>query len=153
MRIDWAKMEWRVLSDEESAASLARWRWGKDFEGEAWRSVIARLCEESGGHAWYLHIDPDDGVWVTCTRCHAAGIDDVYPDGNDMLVGDFEVSPGYVLSLRCGDVEVNGKSCYGLFTYGWRGPVTLNLHVEKYTSMDWIGEEYDAWIEVEPRDA
>jgi hypothetical protein len=29
--------------------------------------------------------------------------------------------------------------------------VKIELCTEKYTSMDWIGYEYDAWIEVEPR--
>ncbi len=145
------KWEWHILSAEEAEASERYWRWGRDFEGEVWRQLFALLCEQSGGHAWYLNIDPDDSVWLSCTRCHVAGIDEIYSDGIDLLTGEFEVYPGYVLSLRYGGVEVNGEDSSGLFTYGWRGPVTANLHIEKYTSMDWIGPEYDVWIELEPR--
>jgi hypothetical protein len=144
------KMEWRPLSDEEIEESDRYWRWGRDFEGYAWRRLFIWLCERDGGHFWYLHIDPDDGTWLSCAKCHVAGVDEIYPDGIDLLTGEFEVYPGYVLSLNCGDVEVNGKPCLGMFTYGWRGPVTVNLHVERYTSMDWIGEEHDVWIEVDP---
>jgi hypothetical protein len=144
------KITLRVLSDEEAAASEARWRWGRDLEGGAYRALFVHLCEQAGGHDWYLHIDPDDGTWITCRHC-PAGMDDVYPDGIDLLAGEFEVYPGYVLSLRSGGVLVNGQACYGAFTYGWRGPVTVDLHTEKYTSMDWIGYEYDAWIVVEAK--
>jgi hypothetical protein len=142
------KLEWRVLSAEEVARDESYWRWGGDFEGHVWRDLFVSWCPE---HDWFLTIDPDDGVYLKCGKC-PAGVDDVYPDGIDLLVGEFEVYPGYVLSLRTGGVQVNGQECYGLFTYGWRGPVTVELHEEKYTSMDWIGYEYDAWIEVEPRD-
>lgn len=145
------KWEWRILSEEEARQSERWWRWGRDFEGEAWRALFAHLCEQDGGHDWYLTIDPDDGVWVSCVKCHAAGLDDVYPDSADLLTGDFTVYPGYVLTLHTGGVQVNGQETYGCFTYGWRGPVTVELHVEEYTSMDWIGSEYDVWIEVEPR--
>jgi hypothetical protein len=143
------KIEWdgRLLTDEEVAEHDFLWRYGRDLEGEAWRSLFVHQCP---GHDWYLHIDPDDGVWLTCRKC-PAGVDDVYPDGIDMLTGEFEVFPGYVLGLQTGSVQVNGQESYGAFAYGWRGPVTVDLHVEKYTSMDWIGEEYDAWIEVDPR--
>lgn len=147
MKID----KWHILSAEEAEESESVWRWGRDFEGEVWRQLFVWLCEQNGGHAWYLNIDPEDGVWLSCTKCHKAGVDEIYPDGIDLLTGEFKVYPGYVLSLRHGGVEVNGEYCLDLFTYGWRGPVTIELHVEKYTSMDWIGEEIDAWIEVEPK--
>lgn len=144
---DW---EWEEVGPEEAARSLAWWRWGRDFEGEAWRQVFTRLCENSGGHAWYLHIDPDDGVWLSCTRCHKAGVNDVYPDGSDLLTGEFKVCPGYVLGLRYGDVELNGESTLGLFTYGWKGPVTVRLHTEKHYCWEYGSYEYDVWIEVDP---
>jgi hypothetical protein len=147
MKFDWSKVEWHVVTDEEAARDEAYWRWGRDFEGRAWRDLFVSLCP---GHDWYLTIDPDDGVYLKCRKC-PAGVDDVYPDGIDLLTGKFEVHPGYVLSLRTGSVEVNGQETYGLFTYGWRGPVTTELHVEKYPATPDHGEEYDAWIEVEPR--
>ena len=141
------KLEWRALSAEEAARDEAYWRWGPDLEGLAWRDLFVSRCPE---HDWYLTIDPDDGVYLKCGKC-PAGVDDVYPDGADLLTGEFEVYPGYVLSLRTGGVQVNDQECYDLFTYGWRGPVTVELHTEKYASMDWIGYEYDAWIVVEAR--
>jgi hypothetical protein len=142
------KLEWRVLTAGESEDADRFWRWGRDFEGQVWRSLFVSRCPE---HDWYLTIDPDDGVYLKCLKC-PAWLDDVYPDGIDLLTGEFEVCPGYVLGLQTGGVQVNGQECYGLYTYGWRGPVTVELHVEKYTSMDWIGYEYDAWIFVEARD-
>lgn len=144
------KWTWRILSEEEAEqAERDRRRWELEgLEGRAWRSLFIDLC---GEHDWYLTIDPDDGVYLKCRRCPAWG-DDVYPDSADLLTGEFEVYPGYVLSLHTGGVQVNGQESYGLFSYGWHGSVTVDLHVEEYTSMDWIGSEYDAWIEVEPRD-
>ena len=143
------KWTWRILSEEEAEqAEQDRRRWELEgLEGRAWRSLFVSRCLE---HDWHLTIDPDDGVYLKCRKC-PAWLDDVYPDGADLLTGDFEVYSGYVLSLHTGGVKVNGQETYGVFTYGWRGPVTVELHVEKYTSMDWIGYEYDAWIEVEPR--
>lgn len=122
---------------------------------DAWtfcRAWAVALCSQvQGGHDWLLEIDPGDGVSLCCQRCHAV-TDDIYPDGIDLLTGDFEVYPGYVLGLRAGAVDVNRTWRDGLHTYGWRGPVAVRLVVEKYTSMDWIGTEYDVWIEVDPRD-
>jgi hypothetical protein len=143
------KLEWVLLSEEEVEAEERYWRYGRDFEGLCWHRLFVSRCP---GHDWYLTIDPDDGVYLKCRRC-PAWLDDVHPDGTDLLTGEFEVYPGYTLSLNCGGVRVNGEETYGLFTYGWRGPVTIELHVEEYTSMDWIGSEYDAWIEVNPDDS
>jgi hypothetical protein len=141
------KLKWVVLDEEEPEPE---WRFFGDLEGEAYRSLFVWLCEQRGGHDWYLEISPgDDGVTLGCRAC-PAWTDDVYPDGGDLLAGDFTVYPGYVLTLRTGSVQVNGQETYGLFTYGWRGPVTVRLHVEEYTNMDWIGTEYDVWIEVDP---
>jgi hypothetical protein len=145
-------MKWCILSDEEAAEYRSHsWQFWHDLEGEAYRLLFVHLCEQADGHDWYLDIAPnDDGITLGCRKC-PAWVDDVYPDGIDMLTGEFEVYPGYVLRLRTGSVQVNGRESYGAFAYGWRGPVTVELHVEKYTGMDWIGEEYDAWIEVDPR--
>jgi hypothetical protein len=142
------KLVWKILTGEE----LARFEeeWAYSAVEEKCRLWAVGMCRMARGHDWYLEVDPDDGVSLYCRKC-PAGADDVYPDGIDALVGEFEVYPGYVLSLHTGSVQVNGKWRDGLFTYGWRGPVTVELHVEKYTSMDWIGTEYDVWVEVEAR--
>ena len=136
------------VEDSEEMPPWSLWDW--DLEGEAYRALFVHLCGQDSGHDWYLEIHPDDGVTFGCRKCPARA-DDVYPDGADLLTGEFEVYPGYVLSLRTGGVQVNDQECYDLFTYGWRGPVTVELHTEKYASMDWIGYEYDAWIVVEAR--
>lgn len=143
------KLEWFILSEEEAVRTHSPW-YGRDLEGEAYRALFIHRCEQAGEHDWYLEIDPYDGVLLRCRTC-PAWLNDVYPDGADLLTGEFEVMPGYVLGLRLADVEVNGKPCYGLFTYGWRGPVSVELETVTYTSMDWIGNEYDAWIIVEAR--
>ena len=117
---------------------------------EKCRLWAVSMCRIARGHDWWLDIAPnDDGVTLYCRKCLAT-VSDVYPDGWELVVGEFEVCPGYVLSLKWGCVLVNGTEREG-YMYGWRGPVTVNLHVEKCTSMDWIGEEYDVWVEVDPR--
>lgn len=142
------KLTWKILTGEELARAEEQWAYSSVLE--KCRLWAVGMCQAAHGHDWYLEIDPYEGVYLSCRKC-PAGVDDVYPDGQDMLTGEFEVYPGYVLGLRFADVEVNGEFCHGLFTYGWRGPVTVELHVEEYTSMDIIGAEYDAWIEVEAR--
>jgi hypothetical protein len=142
------KITLREITGEELARAEEQWAYSSMLE--QCRLWAVSMCRMARGHDWYLEIDPYEGVYLSCRMCPAE-VDDVYPDGQELLTGEFEVYPGYVLGLRCADVEVNGKFCDGLFTYGWRGPVTVELHVEKYTSMDWIGTEYDVWVEVDPR--
>ena len=143
------KIELRELAGEELAQAEERWAYNS--VAEKCRLWAVSMCQAARGHDWYLKIDPDDGVSLYCRKC-PAGIDDLYPDGADLLCGDFEVYSGYVLDLRSGSVFVNGDYRGG-HTYGWRGPVKAELYTEKYTSKDWIGYEYDAWIEVEKREA
>lgn len=136
------------FTGEEPSLPEEAWVYGS-LEEKCRLWAIA-MCRAARGHDWQLEIDPDDGVSLWCLRC-PAGVDDVCPDGIDLLAGDFEVCPGYVLTLNCCGVHVNGKWHDGLHSYGWRGLVTVELHVETYVSMDWIGAEYDVWIEVRPR--
>jgi hypothetical protein len=143
------KLEFKILTGEELRRWEEQWAYSSILEKCRWWAVS--MCRMACGHDWYLEIDPDDGVYLGCRRC-PADVDDVEPDGIDLLAGNFEVYPGYVLNLRSGSVFVNGQYREGLFTYGWHGPVTVHVQVEKYTSMDWIGEEVDVWIEVDPRD-
>lgn len=143
------KLSFRLLAGEELAQAEEQWAWAS--VEEKCRSWAVASCRLARGHDWYLDINPYEGaVYLDCRWC-PAGIDDIYPDGIDLLNGDFEVYPGYVLSLQSvNGIAVNGQPCDGMFTYGWHGPVTVRLTVEKYTSMDWIGYEYNAWIEVDP---
>jgi hypothetical protein len=114
---------------------------------ETCRAWAAAMCG-FGGHDWFLEIDCEDGVSLHCIRC-PAGPDDIYPDGADVLTGNFEVRPGYVLTLSTGYVLLNDEECDDYDR--WAGPVTAVLRVEQYTSLDMISPEYDVWIEVDPR--
>lgn len=136
---------------EEEKPSWAEEEWGYSAAAEKCRLWAVGLCRLARGHDWYLEIDPWDGVTLSCRKC-PAGINDLYPDGSDLLYGSFPVCTGYVLWLSCGTVEVNGQWHDG-FMYGWRGPVTAMVHTEKHYSWDYGSSEYDAYIEVEPRDS
>ena len=112
---------------------------------EVCRAWAVSMC----GHDWHLEIDcEEDGASLSCTRCHA-GPDDIYPDGREVLAGEFTVRPGYVLTLSCGSVLVNGEDADDYDR--WAGPVTARLVVEEYQSLDMIGPEYDLWLVVEAR--
>lgn len=139
------KIGLRLLTGEEMAAE-DEWRERFDLE-YAWHLWKVASCEERGGHWWWLEIDPDDGVYLSCRYC-PADVNDIYPDGIDLLAGQFEVYPGYVLTLRCGGVEVNGEWRAGLFAYGWRGAVTARLHIEEYRNY-FEPPEYDVYIDLE----
>jgi hypothetical protein len=141
------KITFREIAGEELERAEEQWAYSSLVE--KCRLWAVAMCRIARGHDWQLDINPYEGaVYLDCRWC-PAGIDDIYPDGIDLLNGDFEVCPGYVLNLRSvNGIEVNEQPCDGMFTYGWRGPVTVDLHVEKYTSMDWIGPEHDVWIEV-----
>jgi hypothetical protein len=135
----------RLLTEEEAAESDAmrdRRSWYESLD-----CLLQEQCvDDHGAHDWWLGIDPDDGVDFHCLRC-SAGVDYIWPDGIDLLSGDFEVLPGYVLSVQTGIVQVNGRETYGLFTYGWRGRVTAQLVVEP--GGYWTPDDISAWIELE----
>lgn len=145
------KIELRVLSEEEQAADearhearLAEWEILADEHDQK-----VQLCAWArGGHAWRLEIDPDGGKDLACDHC-PAGMDDLCPDGFDIAAGDFEVYPGYVLTLQSGYVLLNGEDHDGVHTYGWRGPVSARVETTRYPGGPWGPEEYDAWVILE----
>jgi hypothetical protein len=140
----------RVMSDEEVAADEAAylaWRAEQDIAELCHQGRVA-MCEAHGGHAWRLQIDPADGKDLTCDYCPAC-MDDLHPDGFDCAVGDFEVYPGYVLTLRLGFTRVNDRDYDGLHTYGWRGRVSARVEVEHYPATPDHGEEWDVWVVLE----
>jgi hypothetical protein len=139
------KIELRVLSDEEMADEDA-WRDRRLLE-EAWQLWQVASCEERGGHWWWLELDPVDGIHLHCLHC-PAGVDDVYPDGYELMFGEFEVFTGYKLSLGFGSVLVNGRDD-AWYAHGWYGPVTIELRIEEYRSY-WEGSEWEVSIDVEP---
>lgn len=139
-------LTWRILTEDEQAQQEAAWRqWSLE---QAWRLWRLYSCTERGGHFWYLDITPEDGAYLACTGCGADEDDLISPDGADLLTGEFEVYPGYTLSLDGRDVLVNGRRTGdGLLAYGWRGPVTATVRVETYRCE--YGTEYDIFIDLE----
>jgi len=140
-----SKIEWRLLADDEVAEGDAAW------ERRAWYEALYCLLQEQcvddhGVHDWWLEIGPDDGVDFHCLRC-LADVDYIWPDGIDLLDGEFEVFKGYVLGLHAGSVQVNGRESLGLFDHRWSGHVTAQLVVER--GGYWNPGDIDAWIELE----
>jgi hypothetical protein len=141
-----SKITLRMLTEDEAD------EWDAMWERRSWYDSLHCMLEEQcvddhGAHAWLLELDPADGITFLCQRC-PADVDYIYPDGIDALVGEFEVFPGYVLSLHTGSVQVNGRETYGLFTYGWRGPVTAELHIEVHRSYEYP-DDCSVWIDLE----
>jgi hypothetical protein len=151
------KITLRLVPPEEEAEGQAAYDawYAEQLIADAWHRLEVQLCEdERRGHNWHLDLDPFEGcATLRCLHC-PADIDDLCPDGHDLMVGEFEVypargaDPGYVLSLNFGSVWVNGEDRQG-FTYGWRGPVTASVRVEKYGGY-WEPAEYDVWVDVDP---
>ena len=139
------KIELRVLSDEEIEEE-DQWTQQRLLE-DAWHLWEVASCEERGGHWWWLELDPDDGIDLRCLHC-PADVNDVYPDGHELMFGEFEVFPGYKLSLGFGSVLVNGRED-AWYAHGWRGPVTVELRIEEYRSY-FEGSEWDICIDLEP---
>jgi hypothetical protein len=138
------KYSWHILTEEEMAAADAACR--RHALDMAWRAWEVASCEERGGHWWWLELHPDEGIYLGCLHC-PADVDDVYPDGHELMYGEFEVFPGYTLSVSFASVLVNGRDLGG-FSYGWRGPVTVDLRIETYRS--YVGPtEYDVWVDLE----
>lgn len=140
----------RVMSDEEVAADEATyeaWRAEQDIAELCHQGRVA-MCEAHGGHAWRLEIDPYGDRELSCEHCPAC-MDDLLPDGFDVACGDFEVYPGYVLTLRSGYVLLNDQDYDGLHAYGWRGRVSARVEVEHYPATPDHSEEWDVWVVLE----
>lgn len=129
-------IEFRVMTEEESAAAHAEWeRWAA---AEDERKVLVQAC---GEHAWELHLDePEDGAGVTllCAKC-PAHIGDVFlDDGTDLI--EAELDDGVVIERG------RHSSPVALVV-----PVSVDVWGSKtWTDMGW---EYDAGIDIWPRGA
>jgi hypothetical protein len=80
--ITWVQDEPRPDSPEELAYRA----------GEAQRQAEVKACADARGHVWWLELEhPEDGAGVdlSCEFC-PAGIDDLYPDGIDLISGDLD---------------------------------------------------------------
>lgn len=60
--------------------------------GEAQRKAAVAECADARGHVWWLELEhPEDGsgIDLSCEHCPAS-IDDLYPDGIDLIGGDLD---------------------------------------------------------------
>ena len=129
-------IEFRLMTEEESAAAQAEWeRWAA---AEDERKALVQAC---GKHAWELHLDdPEDGAGVAlvCAKCPAHVGDVFLDDGTEMICAEFD------------DGVVVGGGRHN-------SPVALvvPVSVEVWGSKTWtdMGWDYDAGIEIWPRDA
>jgi hypothetical protein len=154
LRYPEGSLERMVAEDEAEREQTAEAEYQTDRAWDRWRIAS---CTERGGHWWYLDISPDEGLSFGCQHCPARA-DDLVPDGHELLTGTFEVTTGYRLTLNMGDVIVNDRfgdrdhrnpwlaDGYPI-SYGWRGPVTASIRVEKYGGY-FEPEEYDVWIDL-----
>jgi hypothetical protein len=128
-----AAQAWDRLSPAQQAGETA----------EAWtRWMIASCAERNGGHAWWLEWDCDDGLDLHCQHC-PADVDELYPDGQDVLFGELPAAHGLILKIDSGSVPLDTK------VLAWSGPVLARVEQEYRPGGPWGGPEWDAWVVVE----
>lgn len=107
--------------------------------GEAWRRWEIASCEEwTSGHAWLLDLETYDGqtIHLGCEHC-PAGIDDIAPDGHELMGGWFE-DLGVTVRHGGHDSLV---------------PLLIPVDVDVWASRMWTdyGYEYDAGVDLYQR--
>ena len=128
-------MQLRVLSAEEVAEyhRLAE----LDSAVERERRALVEVCKASEtGHDWWLDLDhPEDDTFVSlrCSWC-PAGVDDVYPDGWQMIFLEHE-------GVAVVEGKHNAPEAMSL-------PVTVD--VRNWSHWTDYGYEYDAELIIEP---
>jgi hypothetical protein len=145
------KFELRVLSEGEQAEAEAnheRWLALREVEADEHDQKVQLCAWARGGHRWLLEIDPAGGKDLSCAHC-PAGMDDLCPDGFDVAAGDFEVYPGYVLTIQSGYVLLNNEDYDERHAYGWRGPVSAQVETTRYPGGPWGPEEWDVCVILE----
>ena len=76
--------DWSLLTDAEITERDEANR--PYVEAEQARKRAVSACVD---HEWEMHLDDDDFVVLRCTHC-PAGVDDLYPDGVDLLYVEFD---------------------------------------------------------------
>lgn len=131
-------IRFEILSKEEVARLDVLW--AQELAEEAERQQLCGACRaEHGEHDWMLELeDPEDddqpGVNLYCTRC-PAGIDDVYPDGHDLIW----------LEDHNGEWLVKGGRHFSSVS------LTIPVDVKVWSSTSWTGE-YDVELQISRRD-
>lgn len=131
-------IEFRILTKEEQAQAEVQWE--RQAAEEAEHARLVEECRQARNHEWVLELpepaEVDNSVELNCLHC-PAGINDVYPDGHDLIY------------LEHGDVKVEA-GCHNS-----PKPLTIPIAVVGVvdTSM-WTdcGWEYDAELVIEPRE-
>jgi hypothetical protein len=116
----------------------------QDWEtAEAWeRWVITSCAERNGGHSWWLEWAEEDGLHLGCQHC-PAGVDELYPDGQDVIFGELPAAHGLTLTIDSGSVPLDTR------VLSWSGPVLARVETEKHYSWEYGGWERNAWVVVE----
>jgi hypothetical protein len=129
----YAAPRWDSLTTEQQGWETA----------EAWeRWVIASCAERNSGHWWWLDWDEADGLHLSCQHC-PAGVDELYPDGQDVLFGELPAAHGLVLRIDSGSVPLDTR------VLSWSGPVLARVETEYHRGGPWGGPEQSAWVVVE----
>jgi hypothetical protein len=146
VRIDWSSAGLTYIESEgfwtqawehksaEQQAEETRWAW------DQW--VIASCVERNGGHSWWLDWDEEEGLWLHCVHC-PAGVDELYPDGQDLIFGELPGPHGKTVKIDGGSVDLAAP------VQKWHGPVRAWVHEEYHRGGPWGGPEWDAWVCVE----
>ncbi|HEY9370989.1 hypothetical protein [Streptomyces sp.] len=105
--------------------------------------AITECASRPSGHRWQIEGEPGEEPFLSCQDCPAGG-DDLFPDIHVYLtcdepevIGDREVPWGRPLP---DDMEP-----YVI-------PVNLRIEARPYTSLNFIGTEYDIEIRITERD-
>jgi hypothetical protein len=135
-------------ADEEWYASH-RWQdkspEQQEYEtGWAWDQWAAASCAERGGHWWHLDWSAEDGLDLQCLHC-PAGINELYPDGGDVLFAELPLLFGKVLRIEYGDIPLGTEPPCRY----WSGAVRAWVESEYHRGGLWGPEEWDAWVVVE----
>lgn len=150
MKVDWFTTDWEVRSyTDEQWRAANRWENKSPAQqagetDEAWdRWIMASCVERNHGHQWWLDWDAEDGLWLHCRYC-CAGVDELYPDGHDLIFGSLPVVAHHEpLQIDCGMVSLDSP------VTGWHGPVRAWVGETCHRGGPWGPTEWDAWVNVE----
>lgn len=123
---------WAQYSDEAKAQATA-------YAWDQW--IIACCVETTGEHAWWLDWDEEDGLELHCQHC-PAGVNELYPDGQDLIDGEIPLPDGSKLVIGSGGVFGDPP------VTEWHGPVRATTWTRVYRSWEYP-DEYDCGIIVE----
>jgi hypothetical protein len=99
-----------------------------------WLQGMEREIKNCPGHLWALRLEDEGTVQFNCERC-PAGIDDLYPDGHEMI---YFQGDGFQIDSGTHDLADDDT------------PRTIPVNAHVVSGYNYWGE-YDAEIVIEPR--